>query len=109
MTPIINRWFFYFLSFADAFKIISVVAAILVPVIFIVCVIEDADSKKSALDSNDKKWMFNISVFLILLAMFLPSKETLLTMQVASLVTEENLAGAYDIIINTTQTILGNL
>lgn len=103
MTPIINPWFFYFLSFADAFKIISVIAAILVLVIFIVCVIEDA------LDSNDKKWMFRVSVFLILLAMLLPSKETLLTMQIASLVTEENLMGAYDIIINTTQTILGNL
>ena len=109
MTPIINPWFFYFLSFADAFKIISVVAAILVPVIFIICVIEDADSKKSVLNSNDKKWMFKVSVFLILLAMLLPSKETLLTMQIASLVTEENLTGAYDIIINTTQTILGNL
>lgn len=109
MTPIINPWFFYFLSFADAFKVISVVAAILVPVIFIICVIEDADSKKSVLNSNDKKWMFRVSVFLILLAMLLPSKETLLTMQIASLVTEENLTGAYDIIINTTQTILGNL
>lgn len=109
MTPIINPWFFYFLSFADAFKVISVVAAILVPVIFIICVIEDADSRKNILNSNDKKWMFRVSVFLILLAMLLPSKETLLTMQVASLVTEENLTGAYDIIINTTQTILGNL
>lgn len=109
MTPIINPWFFYFLSFADAFKVISVVAAILVPVIFVICVIEDADSKKSVLNSNDKKWMFRVSVFLILLAILLPSKETLLTMQIASLVTEENLTGAYDIIINTTQTILGNL
>ena len=109
MTPIINPWFFYFLSFADAFKIISVVAAILVPVIFIICVIEDADSRRNILDSNDKKWMFRVSVFLILLAMLLPSKETLLTMQIASLVTEENFTGAYDIIINTTQTILGNL
>lgn len=109
MTPIISPWFFYFLSFADAFKVISVVAAILVPVIFVICVIEDADSKKSVLNSNDKKWMFRVSVFLILLAMLLPSKETLLTMQIASLVTEENLTGAYDIIINTTQTILGNL
>lgn len=109
MIPIINPWFFYFLSFADALKVISVVAAILVPVIFVICVIEDADSKKSVLNSNDKKWMFRVSVFLILLAMLLPSKETLLTMQIASLVTEENLTGAYDIIINTTQTILGNL
>lgn len=109
MTPIINPWFFYFLSFADAFKVISVVVAILVPVIFVVCAIEDADLRRNILDSNDKKWMFRVSVFLILLAMLLPSKETLLTMQVASLVTEENLAGAYDIIINTTQTILGNL
>ena len=109
MTPIINPWFFYFLSFADAFKIISVVAAILVPVIFIVCVIEDVDSRKNVFNSHDKKWMFRVSVFLILLAMLLPSKETLLTMQIASLVTEENLTGAYDIIINTTQTILGNL
>lgn len=109
MTPIINPWFFYFLSFADAFKIISVVAAILVPVIFVICVLEDTDSRRNVFDSNDKKRMFKISIFLILLAMLLPSKETLLTMQVASLVTKESFADAYDIIINTTQTILGNL
>lgn len=98
-TPI-SPWFFYFLSFANGMKMFTGVAAIIITLCLLVAAIEEAHSTKTWL-----LW-FRIDIFLIILAILIPSQETMLTMQVASLVTEENLTGAYDLIINTTQTIL---
>lgn len=102
-TPIISPWFFYVLSFADFLKGTLVFLTI---ALFIVDVVLSCEEGGDALTKKEKKKMWSFWVFIFLASVLFPSQRTLLTMKVTSLVTEQNLTTAYDMIITTVEKIL---
>jgi len=89
MNYIINPMWFYWLNVCDGFKIFLIVFSVLYGISIIVTLIE-------FVVENNKfpKWkiiFYIIPIILILLAIFIPNKTTLIEMQVAELATKSNI------------------
>lgn len=96
MEPIISPWLVYALSLVNPLiLILSVVAILAVTVLVIVYTDYDFCDKRS---SNEVKVIWAVFIISTLLAIFIPSKNTLIAMYVANHVTPDNLSNAQEII-----------
>lgn len=96
MEPIISPWLVYALSLVNPLiLILSVVAILAVTVLVIVYTDYDfCDERRS----NEVKVIWAVFIISTLLAIFIPSKNTLIAMYVANHVTPDNLSNAQEII-----------
>lgn len=119
MDYIINPAWFYWLSVYDGLKTFSIVVAIfsfiIVIVLIICCLVEcDFNNNEHCLTIY-KRWILLCFVFCIssmLIAVFVPDKQTMIEMQVASIATKTNsewtieqLKGITDYIIERIQSV----
>lgn len=96
MEPIISPWLVYALSLVNPLiLILSIVAILAVTVLFIVYTDYDFCDERS---SNEIKVIWAVFIISTLLAIFIPSKNTLIAMYVANHVTPDNLSNAQEII-----------
>lgn len=97
MKPIINPWFFYWISTIGSvkfltgfFALFSGVVTLIIPVLFIETGYEDYDDFSKLI-----KKIFKVSMALfstcLFLNIFLPSEDTLYKMMISSYTTEENI------------------
>ena len=97
MTYVINPWFFYWMQVSDTVREVLGILACLVGVAMAIAAAvkmccwfgEESEDLKRATDRALKTSVI-LFVPLLLLYSFLPSRDTLLSMQVASLTTAEN-------------------
>ena len=100
MEPIISPWLVYFISISTSIKaIFATIAIILLAIAFFIIlnnfIEEDSmdrlyDSKTKKLDSSFKKLIAFI-IFSSILAAFIPTKETIIAMYIANMITPDNL------------------
>lgn len=96
MEPIISPWLVYALSLVNPLiLILSIVAILAVTVLVIVYTDYDFYDERS---SNEVKVIWAVFIISTLLAIFIPSKNTLIAMYVANHVTPDNLSNAQEII-----------
>lgn len=96
MEPIISPWLVYALSLVNPLiSILSIVAILAVTVLVIVYTDHDFCDERS---SNEVKVIWAVFIISTLLAIFIPSKNTLIAMYVANHVTPDNLSNAQEII-----------
>lgn len=96
MEPIISPWLVYALSLVNPLiLILSIVAILEVTVLVIVYTDYDFCDERS---SNEVKVIWAVFIISTLLAIFIPSKNTLIAMYVANHVTPDNLSNAQEII-----------
>lgn len=96
MEPIISPWLVYALSLVNPLiLILSVVAILAVTVLVIFYTDYDCCDERS---SNEVKVIWAVFIISTLLAIFIPSKNTLIAMYVANHVTPDNLSNAQEII-----------
>lgn len=96
MEPIISPWAVYALSLVNPLIIILAVVSILA-VTALVIVYTDYDFHDER-GSNEVKVIWAVFIISTLLAIFIPSKNTLIAMYVANHVTPDNLSNAQEII-----------
>ena len=100
MEPIISPWLVYFISILTSIKaIFDTITIISLAIAFFIILYnfieEDSmdrlyDSKTKKLDSSFKKLIAFI-IFSSILAAFIPTKETIIAMYIASVITPDNL------------------
>lgn len=100
MEPIISPWLVYFISISTSIKaIFAIITIISLAIAFFIILYnfieEDSmdrlyDSKTKKLDSSFKKLIAFI-IFSSILATFIPTKETIIAMYIANMVTPDNL------------------
>lgn len=96
MEPIISPWLVYALSLVNPLiTILAVVAILAVTGLVIVYTDYDFYDERS---SNEVKVIWVVFIISTLLAIFIPSKNTLIAMYVANHVTPDNLSNAQEII-----------
>ena len=95
MNYIVDPSWVYWMNTADVIKIMCLIiggAGMLAMIIAVpICVMEAFDDDDYA---TIRKWaipIVSVSIILILAGVFIPSKETLITMKVAELATKENI------------------
>lgn len=96
MEPIISPWIIYVLPLVDTLiAVLSVVAMITMPILIILYI--DHDFRVDT-GSTIVKGVWAVFIISTLLAIFIPSKETLIAMYIANQVTPDNLSTAQEII-----------
>ena len=100
MEPIISPWLVYFISISTSIKaIFAIIAIILLAIAFFIIldnfIEKDSmdrlyDRKTKKLDSSFKKLIAFI-IFSLILAAFIPTKETIIAMYIANMITPDNL------------------
>lgn len=96
MEPIINPWLVYALSLVNPLiLILSVVAILAVTALAIVYTDYDFYDERG---SNEVKAIWAVFIISTLLAIFIPSKNTLIAMYIANHITPDNLNNAQEII-----------
>ena len=95
MEPIISPWIFYWMDVANALRIISVLAAIVLPfvILFLVLVGNDYDTDEDCSAKMiwyAKRLTAALGVFITLIV-FIPPKDTMYKMLVTSYVTPNNI------------------
>lgn len=100
MEPIISPWLVYFISISTSIKaIFATITIISLAIAFFIILYnfieEDSmdrlyDSKTKKLDSSFKKLIAFI-IFSSILAAFIPTKETIIAMYIANMITPDNL------------------
>lgn len=101
MTPIINPWLFYLVNFLGDLKDICSIVLIVcgVAMAFLAFngfIVEDEEKLKANKKTN--KRLLAVSVSMLIVITFIPSKETCYQMMIASQVTDENIQSAEDVI-----------
>lgn len=101
MTPIINPWLFYFVDFLvnlqDMCLLVLIVCGVAMAFLaFTGFANEDEDKVKD--NKKAKKRLLTISVPLLIVITFIPTRETCYQMMIASQVTDENIQSAEDVI-----------
>lgn len=104
---IISPWFFYAIQVCDGIAFVfcmlgflSLSAAVVVSICILVDIAYDNwDIEEKAL--NFVKKLVIAGVISIIIAVFIPSKETLIEMQIAKLATKENIDSAVTYVIDT--------
>lgn len=111
MSYYINPWWFYWARVSSAFKGLATAGAAIcaflaVAVITAIC--------GGGFDEEDKEKaergfvaLLALTLLFTLAAVFIPNRDTLLEMQIARLVTRENVAGAVDSIKTVVDYIIG--
>ena len=110
MTPIINPWLFYLVDCLDGLKMVCIIA---VPVLVIVIAILSYIIEDLGLDIDDlglnrenelksairtRKIVIFLSILILIVIPFIPSKETCYKMMVSSQITDNNIQKAEDVI-----------
>lgn len=100
MEPIISPWLVYFISISTSIKaVFATITIISLAIAFFIILYnfieEDSmnrlyDSKTKKLDSSFKKLIAFI-IFSLILAAFIPTKETIIAMYIANMITPDNL------------------
>lgn len=97
MTYIINPWFFYWLQVSDTLRGIlriltglAGVALVIAVAVKLGCLFDDAEEQTIKATSKALKASILLFVPLLLLYAMLPSRDTLLSMQIAGMATTEN-------------------
>lgn len=100
MEPIISPWLVYFISISTSIKaIFAIITIISLAIAFFIILYnfieEDSmdrlyDRKTKKLDSSFKKLIAFI-IFSSILAAFIPTKETIIAMYIANMITPDNL------------------
>ena len=103
MKPIINPWVFYLVDLLDGLKTLCIIA---VPVLVIVIgyftvTIDDlgrGEEKELKSARRTRKIMIFLSILILIVIPFIPSKETCYKMMVSSQITDNNIQKAEDVI-----------
>lgn len=100
MEPIISPWLVYLISISTSIKaVFAIITIISLAIAFFIILYnfieEDSmdrlyDSKTKKLDSSFKKLIAFI-IFSSILAVFIPTKETIIAMYIANMITPDNL------------------
>ena len=101
MTPVINPWLFYLVNFlgdlTDVCSIVLIVCGVAMAFLaFNGFIVEDEEKLKANKKTN--KRLLAVSVSMLIVITFIPSKETCYQMMIASQVTDENIQSAEDVI-----------
>ncbi len=101
MTPIINPWLFYFVNFLvnlqDMCSLVLIVCGLAMAFLTFTGFINE-DEEKVIANKKTKKRLLTISVPLLIVITFIPTRETCYQMMIASQVTDENIQSAEDVI-----------
>ena len=106
MTPIISPWFIYVIMVADSIKTLVTVGAIcfgvtafvllIVGIIEVECAWDEKERKKGkSIRDNSRQCVLPFLVSLVL-AIFIPSKSTIIAMYVTQFVTTDNVTKAIE-------------
>ena len=96
MEPIISPWLIYALPLVDTLIItLSIVAMLAVTVLVIIYTDYDFYDKRN---SNEVKAIWAVFIISTLLAIFIPSKNTLIAIYIANHITPDNLNNAQELI-----------
>ena len=90
MEPIISPWVFYLAGLSESLGVGAIISAIGVFIVTIMLVMETRNEEKWAIISG------LITAFLVLIAIVLPSTETVYKMIAASYVTPDNVGAAVE-------------
>lgn len=112
MTPIINPWLFYLVNFLVNLQDICVIVLIVcgVAMAFLAFngfIVEDEEKLKANKKTN--KRLLTISVPLLIVITFIPTRETCYQMMIASQVTDDNIQSAEDVIKDSVDYIFEKL
>lgn len=113
MTPVINPWVFYFMSIADGIGVASLILAIIIGGIALVCgiaTIADAeflDEEKLATERRSVQTLAAVAIVSLIVSIFTPSSKTITQMLVAQNVTYERVEAAGDIVQEVYEDIMG--
>ena len=97
MKPIINPWFFYWISTIDSVKFLTGLFALFLGVVIVLTSVFfiETESEEDYDFSKLIKKILKVSIALfstcLFLSIFLPSEDTLYKMMISSYVTEENI------------------
>lgn len=96
MEPIISPWLVYALSLVNPLILILAVVSILAVTVLVI--IYTDYSFYDDRSSNEVKVIWAVFIISALLGIFIPSKNTLITMYIANHVTPDNISNAQEII-----------
>ena len=101
MTPIINPWLFYAVNFLvnlqDVCSIVLIVCGVVMAFLTLNDLVDEDEEKLKANKKTNKR-LLAVSVSMLIVITFIPSKETCYQMMIASQVTDENIQSAEDVI-----------
>jgi hypothetical protein len=117
MTPIINPWVFYFMDVANALKVIAVIMSVLAASTsifffiyamtdFDICGEDDDDSQYNKKMAKKFAWL---TTPLLVAAILLPGKDTIVKMFIAQNVTDDRMSAAVDVVSEVYNDIIGIL
>lgn len=96
MEPIISPWLIYALPLVDTLIItLAIVGMLAITVLVIIYTDYDFYDKRN---SNEVKAIWAVLIISTLLAIFIPSKNTIIAMYIANHVTPDNLSNAQELI-----------
>lgn len=101
MTPIINPWLLYLVNFLGDLKDICSIVLIVCGVAMAFLAFNgfiDEDEEKLKANKKTNKRLLAVSLSMLIVITFIPSKKTCYQMMIASQVTEENVKKAEDVI-----------
>lgn len=101
MTPIINPWLLYLVNFLGDLKGICSIVLIVCGVAMAFLAFNgfiDEDEEKLKANKKTNKRLLAVSLSMLIVITFIPSKETCYQMMIASQVTDENIQSAEDVI-----------
>lgn len=104
MTPIINPWLFYAVNFlVNLQDVCSIVLNVCVVVMAFLTlkVLVDEDEEKLKANKKTNKRLLVVSLSMLIVITFIPSKETCYQMMIASQITDTNIQKAEDVIKNS--------
>lgn len=100
MSYYINPWWFYWARVSSAFKGLATagaaICAFFTVVVFALVCSNSFDEEDKETAKRSVPVLLALTLLLTLAAVFIPSRDTLLEMQIARLVTKENVAGTVD-------------
>ena len=110
MEPIVSPWFIYFLGVISAIQGVVITGAIISALILVVAIIASifmrVEVEGEYGSESDKRWLglwrktrkicIPVFVVFLLVAMFVPSRNTLIAMYVAKFITTDNITKAIE-------------
>ncbi|MBO4543564.1 MAG: hypothetical protein J5725_10340 [Bacteroidales bacterium] len=120
MNYIINPSWFYWISVVNGLQTFLIILAVVLAVVAIICFITAYEEGECGDNENSKKWAKRgiictvTAIAIAIICIFIPSKSTLIEMQIAKFATYENaewtadkIKEAVDYIINAIQNMKG--
>lgn len=93
MTPVISPFIIYLITVLSSIKFFACISFtfLCVSPIFVLCWVYETDNETEQVFKSLKPYYIGLSVFFILCMLFIPDKDTLLTMLVVSYITPDNI------------------